>query len=124
MNRAIHEILRYIYDGSNVISWMDGPSPLNVCVCVRNHVRSFCSFLCKQPKNSESFQFFGHVEEAEWAIEIMKELKVPVACTMRMGPTGDIHNVSPGECALRMARAGQCKETFYVNDVLPCLNNS
>ena len=48
------------------------------------------------------------MEEAEWAIEVMKELGIPVACTMRMGPTGDMHNVLAGECAVRMAKAGEC----------------
>ncbi len=47
------------------------------------------------------------MEEAEWAIEVMKELGVPIACTMRMGPTGDQHDVSVGECAVRMAKAGE-----------------
>ena len=36
----------------------------------------------------------------------MKKLGKPVACTMRIGPTGDLNDVSPGECAVRMARAG------------------
>ena len=47
------------------------------------------------------------VEEAEWCIEVMKELKIPVAVTMRMGPTGDEHDVSPQECAVRLAKAGR-----------------
>ena len=45
------------------------------------------------------------MEEAEWAIEVMKELEVPVACTMVMGPTGDLDDVSPGDCVVRMAKA-------------------
>ena len=32
------------------------------------------------------------MEEAEWAIEVMKEMGIPVALTMGLGPTGDIHN--------------------------------
>ena len=44
-----------------------------------------------------------------WAIEVMKELGVPVACTMRVGPTGDLANVPPGDCAVRMAKAGRSK---------------
>ena len=47
------------------------------------------------------------MEEAEWAIEVMKELGVPVACTMRVGPTGDFDDVSPGDCAVRMANTGK-----------------
>ena len=53
-------------------------------------------------------QFFGCVEEAEWAIEVMRDLGVPVACSLRMGPTGDMHNIPPGECAVRMVKAGKC----------------
>ena len=51
-------------------------------------------------------QFFGDVEEAVWAIEVMKGSGLPVALTMRMGLTGDFANVPPGECALMMAAAG------------------
>ena len=57
--------------------------------------------------SSLPFQFLAHVEEAEWAIQAMKETKLPVACTLRMGPTGDLNNISPGECAVRMAKAGR-----------------
>ena len=42
----------------------------------------------------------------------MKELGIPVGCTMRMGPTGDMDDVSPGDCAIRMAKAG-----WYTYDV-------
>lgn len=51
-------------------------------------------------------EFFGHAEEAEWAIEAMKKLDVPVGCTMRIGPSGDLSGVTPQECAIRMAKAG------------------
>ncbi len=42
----------------------------------------------------------------EWAIEVCKEGKVPVAASMCIGPDGDLHGVSTGECAVRMAKAG------------------
>ncbi|KAJ7373164.1 hypothetical protein OS493_014312 [Desmophyllum pertusum] len=51
-------------------------------------------------------EFFANVEEAEWAIEVMKTTGKPTAITMRIGPQGDLANVSPGECAVRLARAG------------------
>ncbi|CAH1241571.1 BHMT [Branchiostoma lanceolatum] len=51
-------------------------------------------------------EFLGHVEEAEWAIELMKTKGKPVACTLRIGPKGDCAKVPPGECAVRMADAG------------------
>ncbi|XP_019614477.1 PREDICTED: betaine--homocysteine S-methyltransferase 1-like [Branchiostoma belcheri] len=53
-------------------------------------------------------EFFGYVEEAEWAIEVLKARGKgkPVACTLRIGPLGDDSDVPPGECAVRMAKAG------------------
>ena len=60
-----------------------------------------------KPNPFPCLQFFAYVKEAEWAIEVMKELGVPVACTMRVGPTGDFDDVPPGECALSMAKAGE-----------------
>ncbi|PAA86093.1 hypothetical protein BOX15_Mlig026652g1 [Macrostomum lignano] len=51
-------------------------------------------------------EYFEHVEEAEWAIEVGLETGLPVACTMCIGPQGDMHGNSAGDCAVRMARAG------------------
>ncbi|XP_035658583.1 betaine--homocysteine S-methyltransferase 1-like [Branchiostoma floridae] len=51
-------------------------------------------------------EFLGHVEEAEWVIELMKTKGKPVACTLRTGPKGDCAGVAAGECAVRMAEAG------------------
>ena len=48
----------------------------------------------------------------EWAIQVCKEAKVPVAATMCIGPEGDLHGVTTGECGVRMAKAG----TIYVYD--------
>ena len=42
----------------------------------------------------------------EWAIEVCKEFEKPVAASMCIGPEGDLHGVSAGECAVRMAKAG------------------
>ena len=69
---------------------------------------SFCEKYNNYDHSSilSSLQFFGYVEEAEWAIETMKESNKPVACTMRIGPMGDYKGVSPQDCAVRMARAG------------------
>ena len=44
--------------------------------------------------------------EIELAIEVMKETGQAIAATMRVGPAGDYDNVTPGECAVRMAKAG------------------
>ncbi|PAA86091.1 hypothetical protein BOX15_Mlig031806g1 [Macrostomum lignano] len=51
-------------------------------------------------------EYFEHVEEAEWAIEVGLETGLPVACSMCIGPQGDMHGNSAGDCAIRMARAG------------------
>ena len=51
-------------------------------------------------------QYFEHIEEMEWAIEVAKQTEKPVAATMCIGPEGDLHGVPAGECAVRMAKAG------------------
>ncbi|KAJ7373207.1 hypothetical protein OS493_014355 [Desmophyllum pertusum] len=51
-------------------------------------------------------EFFGYVEEAEWAVEVIKSTGKPTAIAMCIGPQGDRKNVPPGECAVRLARAG------------------
>ena len=49
-----------------------------------------------------SWQYFEHVEEMEWAIEVATSTSLPVC----IGPEGDMHGVSAGDCAVRMAKAG------------------
>jgi len=51
-------------------------------------------------------EYFEHVEEAEWAIEVCKEINKPVAANLCIGPEGDLHGVSTGDCAVRMVKAG------------------
>jgi len=51
-------------------------------------------------------EFFHNVEEAEWAVEVVKSTGKPTAITMCIGPAGDGNKVSPGDCAVRLARAG------------------
>lgn len=51
-------------------------------------------------------EYFEHIEEMEWAIEVCKESGKPVAANMCIGPDGDLHGISAAECAIRMARAG------------------
>lgn len=53
-----------------------------------------------------SLQYFEHVEEAEWAVHVMKTSGKPVAACMCIGPEGDMHGISPGECAVRLVKAG------------------
>ncbi|XP_073440258.1 betaine--homocysteine S-methyltransferase 1 isoform X1 [Dendrobates tinctorius] len=51
-------------------------------------------------------EYFEHVEEAVWAVQVLKEAGKPVAATLCIGPEGDLNGVCPGECAVRLARAG------------------
>ncbi|XP_029299891.1 betaine--homocysteine S-methyltransferase 1 [Cottoperca gobio] len=51
-------------------------------------------------------EYFEHVEEAEWAIQVLKTTGKPVAATMCIGPEGDLNGVSPGDCAVRLVKAG------------------
>merc|ERR1711942_424091 len=51
-------------------------------------------------------EYFEHIEEMEWAIEVCAETGKTVAASMCIGPEGDLHGVSAEECAVRMAKAG------------------
>jgi len=51
-------------------------------------------------------EYFEHIEEMEWAIEVCLESGKTVAASMCVGPEGDLHGVSVEECAVRMAKAG------------------
>lgn len=51
-------------------------------------------------------EYFEHVEEAEWAVEELKKTGLPVACSLCIGPEGDLHGVSTSECGARLVKAG------------------
>ncbi|PYZ99329.1 betaine--homocysteine S-methyltransferase 1 [Penaeus vannamei] len=51
-------------------------------------------------------EYFEHVEEMEWAIEVCLNSGLPVVASMCIGPEGDLHGISAGECGVRMAKAG------------------
>nr|UIE77778.1 betaine--homocysteine S-methyltransferase 1 [Plecoglossus altivelis] len=60
-------------------------------------------------KNKVDFliaEYFEHVEEAEWAVQVLKSTGKPVAANLCIGPEGDMHGVSPGDCAVRLVKAG------------------
>uniref|UniRef100_A0A3Q2CU16 Betaine--homocysteine S-methyltransferase 1-like n=1 Tax=Cyprinodon variegatus TaxID=28743 RepID=A0A3Q2CU16_CYPVA len=52
------------------------------------------------------YLYFEHVEEAEWAVQVLKTSGKPVAASLCIGPEGDMHGVSPAECAVRLVKAG------------------
>ncbi|XP_037657255.1 S-methylmethionine--homocysteine S-methyltransferase BHMT2 [Choloepus didactylus] len=51
-------------------------------------------------------EYFEHAEEAVWAVEVLKEWGKPMAATMCIGPQGDMHDLRPGECTVRLVEAG------------------
>ncbi|KAJ8263091.1 hypothetical protein COCON_G00155480 [Conger conger] len=51
-------------------------------------------------------EFFQHVEEAEWAVQVLVSSGKPVGATLCISPEGDQNRVSPGDCAVRLAKAG------------------
>lgn len=61
-------------------------------------------------------EYFEHIEEMEWAIQACKEVvaeevkeglpKKAICASMCIGPDGDLNDVSAGDCAVRMAKAG------------------
>lgn len=51
-------------------------------------------------------QYFEHVEEAEWAVQVLKGTGKAVAASLCIGPEGDLNGVSPGDCAVRLVQAG------------------
>lgn len=60
-------------------------------------------------KNDVDFligELFRYAEQAEWATEVMKATGKPVAVCLSASLAGDMNGVLPGECAVRVARAG------------------
>lgn len=59
------------------------------------------------------------MEEAEWAVQVLKTTGKPVAATLCIGPGGDLNGVSPGDCAVKLVRAGtaKSKSTVYPSPV-------
>ncbi|KAL0965324.1 hypothetical protein UPYG_G00279780 [Umbra pygmaea] len=51
-------------------------------------------------------EYFEHVEEAEWAVQVLSTSKKPVCASLCIGPDGDLNGVSPGDCAVRLVKAG------------------
>uniref|UniRef100_A0A3Q1FMG8 Betaine--homocysteine S-methyltransferase 1-like n=1 Tax=Acanthochromis polyacanthus TaxID=80966 RepID=A0A3Q1FMG8_9TELE len=51
-------------------------------------------------------EYFEYVEEAVWAVEVLKTSGKTVAATLCIAPQGDRHRVPPGECAVRLVKAG------------------
>ncbi|KAL9986130.1 hypothetical protein ACROYT_G000217 [Oculina patagonica] len=60
-------------------------------------------------KNGVDFligETFTYVEEAEWAIEVMKATGLPIAMSLSICLAGDFEGVPVEECAVRIAKVG------------------
>ena len=55
-----------------------------------------------------------YVEEAEWAIEVMKATGMPVAMCLNICSAGDFEGVSVEECAVRIAEAGKQSNSCFI----------
>ncbi|XP_070324701.1 S-methylmethionine--homocysteine S-methyltransferase BHMT2 isoform X3 [Odocoileus virginianus] len=64
------------------------------------------TFTFSASEDNMGSQYFEHAVEAVWAVEVLKESGKPVAATMCIGPEGDMHGVTPGECAVKLVKAG------------------
>ncbi|XP_015922930.1 betaine--homocysteine S-methyltransferase 1 [Parasteatoda tepidariorum] len=87
---------------SQTPAYLSGKGKQNVQAEFRKQVKVFV-------QNDVDFlicEYFEHIEEMEWAIEVCKESSLPVAATMCIGKEGDMHGVDAGTCAVRMAKAG------------------
>ncbi|XP_072166178.1 betaine--homocysteine S-methyltransferase 1-like [Diadema setosum] len=73
---------------------------------VQNQFRQQCDVFSRKKVDILIGEFFGHTEEAEWAIEVMKTYGLPVVCMMRICIAGDEMGVKPADAAVRLAKAG------------------
>uniref|UniRef100_A0A3B4BCU5 Hcy-binding domain-containing protein n=1 Tax=Periophthalmus magnuspinnatus TaxID=409849 RepID=A0A3B4BCU5_9GOBI len=51
-------------------------------------------------------EFFRYAEEAAWAVEVLKTSGKTVGATMCISPHGDMSGLPPGDCAVRLVKAG------------------
>ena len=58
------------------------------------------------------------MEEAEWAVQVLKSTGKPVAATMCIGPEGDLNGVSPGDCAVRLVKAGTTNQINALSQLI------
>jgi len=60
-------------------------------------------------KNDVDFmiaEYFEHIEECQWAVETCLDYGFVTAANMCIGPEGDLHGNSAGDCGLKMYESG------------------
>lgn len=73
---------------------------------VQKEILQNAAILIKNKVDFIILEYFRNVEEIVWAIECLKDCNKPLFASLCIGPRGDSAGVDPGECAVRMARAG------------------
>nr|XP_005990768.1 PREDICTED: betaine--homocysteine S-methyltransferase 1 isoform X1 [Latimeria chalumnae] len=73
---------------------------------VKNIFRKQLDVFVKKNVDFLIAEYFEHVEEAEWAVHVLKESGKPIASSLCIGPQGDLNGVPPGECAVKLVKAG------------------
>ncbi|XP_070566449.1 betaine--homocysteine S-methyltransferase 1-like isoform X2 [Ptychodera flava] len=111
VNRSACNIARKVADEGNALvcggisptpSYQEGRGK----EVVQEEFRKQCKIFVEEKVDFLLAEFFGSIEELEWGVEVMKATGMPLAATMRLGPSGDQSDVSIEECAVRMANAG------------------
>eukprot|EP00662_Eupelagonemidae_sp_cell21_P049692 gene49692-29516_t len=73
-------------------------------------------------KNKVDFiicEYFEHVEESLWALEVAKKSGLPVAVNLCIGELGDMHGTSAGDCAADRRR--RAKRHFGPVETVRCI---
>merc|ERR1719369_2305580 len=73
---------------------------------VQREILQNAEILIKNNVDVLILEYFRNVEEMIWAIDCLKGSGKPLFASLCIGPRGDAAGVDPGECAVRMARAG------------------
>ncbi|XP_077978407.1 betaine--homocysteine S-methyltransferase 1-like [Glandiceps talaboti] len=111
LNRAGCDIAKEVANESNALvvggisptpSYTDGKGK----EAVQKEFETQCKVFVEKDVDFLLAEFFASIEELEWGLEVLKKTGKPLAATMRICPAGDSNDVSPGECAVRMAKAG------------------
>ena len=59
------------------------------------------------------FQYISSVEEAVWAVEVLKQKNLPIAVTLSISHLGDFNDVTAEECGQRLVEAGKIRIVQY-----------
>lgn len=111
VNKAACDIAREVADEGNALvaggvcqtpSYLSGEGK----AVVQGHFKKQVDVFVANKVDFIIAEYFEHVEEAEWAVEVLKKSGLPVCANMCINSEGDLHGVSTGDCAVRLVKAG------------------